>query len=566
MPVQVAFARHGKNEITFRTGQYDRSEPLFIDPTLTWNTFLGSSGYDVGYALAVDGGGNVYVAGISDGTWGTPVRAFSGSYDAFAAKLDSSGNLTWNTFLGGSDYDVGQALAVDGSGNIYVSGSSYTTWGSPVRAYSGNVDAFAAKLDSSGNLTWNTFLGGSDRDDSGEALAVDASGNVYIAGFSGGTWGSPVRPFSGGVSDAYAAKLDSSGNLTWNTFLGGSDYDGGQALALDGSGNVYMAGSSHATWGSPVRAFNGPYNAFAAKLDFGGNLIWNTFLGGSDGDNSGQALAVDGSGNVYVAGFCGGTWGSPVRAFSSGNEDAYTAKLDSSGNLIWNTFLGGSDGDYGYAVAVDGSGNVYVAGQSDGTWGSPDSAFSGTSDAYAAKLDSSGNLTWNTFLGGGDYDVGFALRTDGSGNVYVAGASGGTWGSPVRAYSGSLDAFVAKLSASTPTPTYSAQIQPPIDADGTSVFSVRRGVVPVKFTLTQGGVATCALPPATIAVTRTAGGTTGEVNESVYAMSADTGSNFRISGCQYVYNLSSSALGVGTYRVDIKINGQVVGSAIFQLK
>jgi hypothetical protein len=114
--------------------------------------------------------------------------------------------------------------------------------------------------------------------------------------------------------------------------------------------------------------------------------------------------------------------------------------------------------------------------------------------------------------------------------------------------------------------TYAAQVQQPINADGTSVFSVRRGVVPVKFTLTQGGVATCALPPATIAVTRTAGGTTGPIDESIYIGSADTGSNFRIDSCQYIYNLNSSALGVGTYRVDIMINGQVVGSATFQLK
>jgi hypothetical protein len=113
---------------------------------------------------------------------------------------------------------------------------------------------------------------------------------------------------------------------------------------------------------------------------------------------------------------------------------------------------------------------------------------------------------------------------------------------------------------------YSAQVQQPINTDGTSVFNVRRGVVPVKFTLTQGGVATCALPPATIALTRTAGGTTGAIDESVYTGSADTGSNFRISNCQYVYNLNSNALGVGTYRVDININGQVVGSGIFQLK
>ena len=114
--------------------------------------------------------------------------------------------------------------------------------------------------------------------------------------------------------------------------------------------------------------------------------------------------------------------------------------------------------------------------------------------------------------------------------------------------------------------SYSAQVQQPINLDGSSVFSARRGVVPVKFTLTLGGVATCALPPATIALTRTAGGTTGAVDESVYSGSADTGSNFRIDSCQYIYNLSSSALGTGTYRVDIEINGQVVGSAVFRLK
>jgi hypothetical protein len=117
-----------------------------------------------------------------------------------------------------------------------------------------------------------------------------------------------------------------------------------------------------------------------------------------------------------------------------------------------------------------------------------------------------------------------------------------------------------------PGPAYAAQVQQPIDADGTSVFNVKRGVVPVKFTLTLDGVATCALPPATIAVTRTAGGTTGPVDESVYTGPADNGSFFRIDGCQYIYNLSASALAKGTYQVDIMINTQVVGSAVFQLK
>ena len=118
----------------------------------------------------------------------------------------------------------------------------------------------------------------------------------------------------------------------------------------------------------------------------------------------------------------------------------------------------------------------------------------------------------------------------------------------------------------TPTPAYNAQIRPPINADGTSIFNANRGVIPVKFTLTQDGAPTCALPPATIALTRTAGGNIGPINESVYVMSADNGSNFRIDGCQYVYNLSSSALGTGTYRVDIIIDGATVGSATFKLK
>jgi hypothetical protein len=432
-PVQIAFAPCGKDEIRFEVGEYNRGEPLFIDPTLTfdptltWNTFLGGNNSDTfGSALAVDGSGNVYVAGTcSFATWGSPVHAFSGGDDAFAAKLDSSGNLIWSTFLGSGGEDHGEAVAVDGSGHVYVAGISRASWGSPVRAHSGGYNAFAAKLDSSGNLIWNTFLSGG-----GDAVAVDGSGNVYVAGSS-------------------VAKLDSNGNPIWNTFLGGGS---GSAVAVDGSGNVYVGGYSSATWGSPVRAYSGGDDAFAAKLDSSGNLTWNTFLGSSkdDADQNGLGLAVDWSGNVYVAGGSGATWGSPVRAFRGGQDQAFAAKLDSSGNLTWNTFLGGSEitnlglddsGGRGPVLAVDGSGNVYVAGTSFATWGSPVRTFSGFSDPFAARLDSSGNLTWNSFLVG---ESGSAVAVDGSGNVYVAGTSGiGIFVS---------DAFVAKLSDPTPTP------------------------------------------------------------------------------------------------------------------
>jgi len=134
-----------------------------------------------------------------------------------------------------------------------------------------------------------------------------------------------------------------------------------------------------------------------------------------------------------------------------------------------------------------------------------------------------------------------------------------------RVVNGRIDIGAFEVQPNAP-PSCNAQVQPPINADGSSVWTVRRGVVPVKFSLSCDGTPSCGLSPATIAITRTAGGTQGAINESIYSVAADTGSNFRMDGCQYIYNLNSSGLGVGTYRVDILINSQVVGSAVFQLK
>ena len=443
--VKAAFRVRGQ-EVGFALGAYDPAQPLTIDPTLTWSTFLGGSAGDYGYYIAVDGSGNIYVAGDSDATWGvSPVRAYTGNSDAFVAKLFPTGGRIWNTFLGGSSVDEASGIAVDGSGNVYVAGTSMASWGSNIVVpYSAGYDSFAAKLDTNGNLTWNTFLGGSG-EDYGGAVAVDGSGNVYVAGRSLATWGShPVRLFT--ADDAFVAKLKPAGGLDWNTFLGGSTGgDGAEAITVDGSGNIYVAGFSYGDWGvSPIRAYTGSADAFVAELFPAGGRIWNTFLGGSGFDTA-NGIALDVSGNIYVAGTSDAPWGNPVRP-TSGSTDTFAAKLSTNGSLTWNTFLGGSNNDDGYAIAVGGNGNVFVAGYSSAPWGNPSRPYSASSDGYAAQLSSTGSLAWNTFLGGSREDVGFGIAVDGSGNVYVAGQSNATWGSPVRNYTAGFDAFVVELS------------------------------------------------------------------------------------------------------------------------
>jgi hypothetical protein len=430
-------------------------------PNPGWNTFLGGSGSDYGYGIAVDDGGNIYVTGYSGSAWGNPVNDHSGGgYDAFAAKLDSSGAVIWNTFLGGSATDAGSGIAVDGSGNVYVTGFSDAAWGSPVRPFAGSSEAFAAKLDPAGNLTWSTFLGGSGWD-AGYGVS-EYGGNIFLTGYSTVAWGSPIRAHAGDY-DAFAAKLDSTGNLTWSTFLGGSGEDQGIKITAGGSGDVYISGYSGAGWGSPAHAYAGGYDAFAAKLNPStGALVWNTFLGGAGAD-IGYALAADGSGNVHVSGWSNAGWGSPVRAFSGASE-AFACKLNADGIPLWNTFLGGSGDDFGSGAAVDAYGNVFVSGYSDAAWGNPVNPFSGGNDAFVVEINSSGALLWNTFMGGSGTDLGTAVAIHGGQHIYATGYSEAAWGSPVRAYAALSDAFVAEVE--NPAPGSFGKLSP---ADGSTV-------------------------------------------------------------------------------------------------
>lgn len=334
IPVAVSFRVFPGHEVGFALGAYNPECPVVIDPTLQWNTFLGSGEDDEGWGIAVDANGNVYVTGMSEATWGSPIRTHSGLTDAFVAKLDTNGTLLWNTFLGSVTYDRGRDIAVDKSGNVYVTGMSYAAWGTPIRTYSGKWDAFAAKLDTNGALLWNTFLG-SSADDEGYGVAVNEGMNVYVTGRSFANWGTPIIPYAG-CDDGMVAMLSANGALLWNTFLGGTNCDGCYDIAVDGGGNVYVVGESYATWGTPIRDHAGGYDAFVAKLENDGDFVWNTFLG-STAEDEGDAIAVDG--NVYVTGMSAATWGTPIRAYT-GYFDAFVAKLDTNGALLWNTSWG----------------------------------------------------------------------------------------------------------------------------------------------------------------------------------------------------------------------------------
>jgi len=365
---------------------------------------------------------------------------------ALPARADLS-VLGWNTFLGSADNtDRGQAVAVDSNGNVYVTGYSYAAWGTPVNAYTGGCEGFLAKFDRDGNRLWNTFLGCSSVDWA-VAVAVDGSDNVFVAGTSFGTWGTPINAFGGGFADGFLAKYDTNGNRLWNTFVGGTSGDYAYAVAVDAAGSPYLTGLSGATWGTPINPYTAQNDAYLAKFDDSGARQWSTFVGGA-GQQQGQDLAVSPGGNIVVTGKTSSSFSAVNAREYSGGDDTFVAAYSSSGAVLWNTYLGGAGSDQGYGLAVDSAGDYVVVGCSSASWGAPQNAHAGNNDAFAAKLDpDNGNLIWNNFVGGSGQDVGYALDVDDDDNVLIAGYSAVSWGTPLNPHSGADDAFIAALTA-----------------------------------------------------------------------------------------------------------------------
>ena len=434
------------------TGPYDASRELVIDPELAWSTYLGGYAIDYGYGVAVDSAGCVLVTGYTESPdWVTGGYDTTYGYrDAFVAKLSPAGDHLWSTYLGGSGEDRAYGVAVDSGDNVLVTGTTLSSdWvsGGYDETRSG-YDAFAIKLSPDGGHLWSTFLGGLNHD-YGYGIAVDSGDNVLVTGETGSSgWVSlGDNATHDGSYDAFAVKLSADGGQLWSTYLGGSGTDRGYGVAADGDGNVLVTGST-ASVGWVSGGFDTTYDggrygdAFVVKLAPDGGQLWSTYLGTS-GTDSGRAVAVDSAGSVLIAGYT--DWG------TGGLVDAFVVKLGAAGDHLWTSYLGGSGRDDAYGLAVDRDGNALVTGSTASVgWvsGGFDTTYDGDGDVYVAKLSPDGQCIWSSYLGGSGDDYGRGVAVDRFGNVVVTGhtdTAGWVLGGFDTTYNANTDAFVARI-------------------------------------------------------------------------------------------------------------------------
>jgi len=429
-------------------------------PEWHWAVKAGGASADYGKSIAVDGAGNQYLTGSFQGTasFGPHTLSSNGSGDLFVAKLDPVGNWLWATGAGGEFNDVGNSVALDGFGNIYLTGmiEGSAAFGALTLNSSGLNDIFAAKLDANGNWLWAVRAGGIWYD-KGNDLALDGSGNAWLTGeFQDTASFGALTLNSSGESDIFAAKLDANGNWLWAVRAGGMDSDSGRGIAVDWSGNSWLTGhfTGSAAFGALTLNSSGSEDVFAAQLDPDGNWLWTVRAGGVYWDY-GYGIGLDGSGNAYLTGQYAGSATFGTNTLSTiGQDEIFAAKLDSSGNWLWASGAGGMYYDSGRDIAVDGEGNSYLTGYFAGSaaFGAFALNASGSREIFAAKLDSNGNWLWVVQAGGINYDSGTGIAVDGAGNTWLTGwfFHYGTFGAITLNSSGSEDIYVAKLISHTP--------------------------------------------------------------------------------------------------------------------
>jgi len=490
----------GNREVGFEIGAYDPALPLVIDPTLVYASYLGGNAADNGYSVAVDSAGCAYTVGE---TWSAnfplrnPMQSVpAGDTDIFVTKWNAAGNgIVYSTYIGGSNRDVPLGIAVDAAGNAYIAGFTYSanfpiTSGALRSSFSGQSKAFVLKLNSSGNsLIYSTFLGGSGSDYA-TGIAVDAAGQAYVSGYTASI-DFPVSSnafqssYGGGDFDGFFARLNAAGSqLVYATYLGGMGNDTAFAVALDPAGDVYLTGqtqSSNFPLFQALQAASSESDAFVVKLNASSQVLYSTYLGAT-GLTTGTGIAADAAGNAYVAGYTNApdfpVTPSAYQPINQGSYDTFVAILNAGGSAILAaTYFGGSAAENTTGIALDGAGDVFVAGSTnsmDLPMQAPQQTYGGGGDAFVAAFNNQlSSLYFSTYYGGAESETGAGIAVDYSGNAYLTGSTnsgGSTLGIPVTtgvfqsSWQGSVDAFLAKYSLSAVSPlTCSASSPAPLN-------------------------------------------------------------------------------------------------------
>jgi hypothetical protein len=456
---------HANNQVSFNVECSDEliNKTIVIDPSITWGTYYGGGAEDVGRSTAVDGAGNVYVAGY---TKSTSAIATAGSqqsggggefnYDAMLVKFDKDGNRLWATYYGGTSSDLGMGVTTDNANNVimvgYTMSAGMATPGTAQDALAGDFDAFVVKFTPAGIRNWATYYGGPvnafgivSGEDVAFGVATDNSGNIYFTGYTYSQnfpvkSATPYQDKLAGNYDAFVAKLTSGGGASFSTYYGGSGNDEGHGIAVN-NGRVFVTGFTtspnkiaHGNSHQSTYGGGGYKDIFLAAFTIGGGLEWATYYGANTADDEGQGVAVDSEGNVYMAGSAVSTGLATVGSYKSnigGLSDAILAKFSATGDRIWATYFGGLGNDAANAISIDASDNIYIGGSTRSATGIASEGFKDTHaggvDGMAAKFTKAGALQWGSYLGGSGDDVVYGVSTGGT-QVYLAGSTTSTSG------------------------------------------------------------------------------------------------------------------------------------------